>query len=131
VRFEFKNFAFLSEESVLAAEASLCASDQGQFWPYHDMIFANRDMLFDDQEVDSRRVLKQIAWMLDLDTRAFDQCLDSREYRQDVQQILNDGRAQGVDSTPSVYVNGLKVNLPHVWDELGPVIEQELAKAGQ
>jgi protein-disulfide isomerase len=131
VRFEFKNFAFLSDESVLAAEASLCASDQGRFWPYHDMIFANRDVIFDDQEVDSRRVLKQMAWMLDLDTRVFDQCLDSREHRQDVQQILNDGRAQGVDSTPSVYVNGLKVNLPHVWDELGPVIEQELAKVGQ
>ena len=131
MRFEFKNFAFLSEESVLAAEASLCASDQGQFWPYHDMIFANRDMLFDDQEVDSRRVLKQMAWMLDLDTRVFDQCLDSGKHRQDIQQMLNDGRAQGVDSTPSVYVNGLKVDMPHVWDELGPVIERELAKVGQ
>ena len=131
MRFEFKNFAFLSDESVLAAEASLCASDQGQFWPYHDMIFANRDMLFDDQEVDSRRVLKQMAWMLDLDTRVFDQCLDSGKHRQDIQQMLNDGRAQGVDSTPSVYVNGLKVDLPHVWDELGPVIERELAKVGQ
>ena len=42
VRFEYKHVALLGAESILAAEASECANEQGQFWPYHDIIFANQ-----------------------------------------------------------------------------------------
>ena len=39
VSFEFVPVAALGDESMLAAQASLCAEDQSQFWPYHDKLF--------------------------------------------------------------------------------------------
>ena len=35
----FRNFQFLSQESVDAAEAAECAKDQGKFWEFHDAIY--------------------------------------------------------------------------------------------
>lgn len=129
MRFEFKNFPFLSEASALAAEAALCASDQGQFWPYHDMTFANQGTLF-AEDANSRRGFKQIAEELGLDTKAFNRCFNGREHRQDVQREIAAGRALGVDSTPTVFVNGVDLGFPQSFAEVQQVIEEELAKAG-
>ena len=38
----FKHSAFLGQESIWAAQAAECAADQGQFWPYHDLLFAKQ-----------------------------------------------------------------------------------------
>jgi len=130
VRLEFKNFAFISQASKLAAEAALCAGDQGQFWPYHDMLFANQGPLF-EEGADSRRGFKQIAATLGLDTKAFNRCLSRREHRQAVQQLLDEGRAQGVNSTPTVIVNGVNLGYPRSFEDVQRVIEEELAKVGQ
>ena len=130
MRFEYKNFAFISETSTLAAEAALCAADQGQFWPYHDMVFANQGLLF-DQDTNSRRALKQIAETLSLDTKAFNKCFNSREHRQDLQREVSEGRAKGISSTPTILVNDIDLGYPRTFEEVLQVIEQELAKASQ
>jgi protein-disulfide isomerase len=128
VRYEYKNFAFISEATILAAEAALCAADQGQFWPYHDTIFANQGTIF-DQDTNSRRALKQIAKTLGLDTQAFNQCFNGGEHRQDVQRETSDGNAKGIDSTPTVFVNDVNLGYPTAFKDIQQVIEEELAKA--
>ncbi|MEW6569399.1 MAG: thioredoxin domain-containing protein [Chloroflexota bacterium] len=40
-RLAFRHFAFIGPESLRAAEASMCADEQGRFWDYHDLLFAN------------------------------------------------------------------------------------------
>jgi len=130
VRFEYKNFIVLGESSTLAAEASLCARDQGQFWPYHDTLFANQELLT-KPNTNSRRALKQIAEMLELDSKAFNSCLNGRDYRQNVQREITDGRAKGVESTPTIFVNGINLGYPTSFETVQQVIEQELAKAIQ
>ena len=121
VRLEFKQFAFLSQESVWAAEASLCANAQGQFWPYHDMLFANPGQ-------HSQSNLKRYAKELGLDTVAFDNCLDSGEYSQEVQDQLAEGEARGVSSTPTLYINDIELVGARTFEVLEEIIEQELAK---
>jgi len=37
--FLWRDFAFLGEESIRAAEAARCAGEQGKFWEYHDYLF--------------------------------------------------------------------------------------------
>lgn len=104
VRFVFRHLAFIGNESTWAAEASECANEQGHFWEYHDK-------LFDEQGEEnggafSKDNLKRFAADLELDTEQFDQCLDSREYRSQVQDEVNEARRRGIRSTPSVLVNG-------------------------
>lgn len=43
VLFVYRDFAFLGQESLKAAEATLCANEQGKFWEYHDYLFTHQD----------------------------------------------------------------------------------------
>lgn len=124
VRFEYKHFAFLGAESILAAEASECAAEQGQFWAYHDTLFANQRG--QNQGAYSRDALKEMAAALGLDTAAFNSCLDSGRYRSLVQQQTAEAQRRGVTSTPTTYVNGQSVSGAVSYDELRGIVTAAL-----
>ena len=76
----FRDFPLrqIHPEAQKAAEAAQCANDQGQFWPYHDRLFATTEL--------GTEHLKQYAVEMGLDAEGFNTCLDSG-YRQRVQGI--------------------------------------------
>jgi len=82
-----------------AAEASEAAREQGKFWEYTALLFANQKAL----EVAK---LKEYASEVGLDRRKFDAALDSGRFSDKVKRDLADGEKIGVDSTPSVFING-------------------------
>ena len=82
-----------------AAEASLCANEGGKFWEYHDKLFANQKAL---GEKDLQKYAKQV----ELDTKAFDACLESGKYAEQVTTDMAAGSALGVTGTPGFFVNG-------------------------
>ena len=104
VRLEYRDLAFLGDESTRAAEAAACALDQGAFWPYHDTLFLNQEGENQGAFTDDR--LRQTAATLDLDQATFDDCLDDGTHRDDIAQMTEEARQQGITSTPSVVVNG-------------------------
>ncbi|CAG0982784.1 Disulfide bond formation protein D [Anaerolineales bacterium] len=104
VRFVFRQFAFLGDESQWAAEASECANEQGRFWDYYDKLYVEQNG--ENVGVFSKDNLKQFAVDLELDATGFDQCLDSGRYAEKVKQETLEGQQSGVRGTPSVFVNG-------------------------
>src|SRR5258708_13677974 len=42
LKFVFRNFAFLGQESIWAAEGAEGAGEQGKFWNYHDYLYEHR-----------------------------------------------------------------------------------------
>ncbi len=103
VRFIYRSFGlFIGQESRDAAEASYCAGDQGKFWEYHDIVFANHT----GENVGNftRRRLEAFAEALNLDMNAFRDCLNTGKYAQRVTQDGVDGRAAGVRATPSFVI---------------------------
>jgi protein-disulfide isomerase len=82
-----------------AAEASEAAREQGKYWEYASLLFSNQKAL----EVDK---LKEYASRLGLDRTKFDAALDSGRFAGKVKRDLADGDKIGVDSTPSVFING-------------------------
>lgn len=97
----FRNFPLTSihANAEKAAEASLCANDQGKFWQYHDLLFKNQDQL-------TVTNLKAYASSLGLDTTKFNTCLDSGTKAATIQQDVADATAGGVSGTPTFFVNG-------------------------
>ncbi len=94
-------------ESVRAAAAVQCANDQGKFWEYHDILYAN--WAGENEGAFSDANLKRFAAAIDLDTAAFNSCLDSDKYDSKVRSDTNDAKAAGARSTPTIFVNGTKV----------------------
>ena len=127
MRFEYKHFAFLGAESEQAAEAAECAREQGQFWPYHDTLFANQRG--ENQGAFREDALKAFAAALGLDEAAFDQCLESGRYEDEVRSETAAGQQRGVRSTPTLFINGEKVEGAVPFAQLQPRIEAILAAA--
>jgi protein-disulfide isomerase/uncharacterized membrane protein len=89
----------LHREACLAAVASECAAEQGRFWQYQNVLFNNQKQL-------GRQSLIAYATRLGLDAARFAACLDSPEPRARVQNDVTEAAALGVDSTPTVFING-------------------------
>ncbi|MFN8590977.1 MAG: DsbA family protein [Thermomicrobiales bacterium] len=123
VRFEFRDYAFRGPDALLAAQAAACANDQGAFWSFHDTLFANQRA----PEGFSNARLKQIAESLKLDMPAFNSCLDSGAKKAEVEKEISEGQAQGVDSTPTLFVNGVEAPWSP-WEELKKTIDAALAE---
>lgn len=104
VKIAWRDFAFLGPESFWSAEAARCASDQGQFWQYHDLLFNRQSG--ENHGAFSKENLKKFAGELGLKQQEFDFCLDSGKYTQAVKDDTDYGRTVGVDSTPYVFVSG-------------------------
>jgi protein-disulfide isomerase len=108
-RFVFRHMAFLGPESILAAEAAECAGDQGRFWDYHDTLYASQNG--ENHGTFSTAHLKQFATTIALDQGAFNRCLDTHKYLSRVQLETQAGVKLGVNSTPTLLINGQRVGL--------------------
>jgi protein-disulfide isomerase len=121
VRIVFRQFPLaMHPNAQKAAEASLCANDQGKFWEMHDLMFAEQRQLTVEN-------LKEKAQRLELDTAAFGQCLDSGKYAAQVQADLEAGMQAGVTGTPAMFINGIPISGAVPYEQLAQVIEAELA----
>lgn len=85
-----------------AAEAAEAAREQGKYWEYVAVLFKNQDAL----QVEK---LKEYATRLGLDRAKFDQSLDSGKFSDKVLRDLSEGSKLGVNSTPTVFINGKRV----------------------
>lgn len=115
ITYEFHVFPFLggedlsapNNESVKAAEAAMCALDQGKFWEYNHMLFERHNG--ENQGTFSTGNLKKFAKDLGLDTDTFNTCLDSGQHHQEVLDQHAAAKAAGVNSTPTFFINGQSI----------------------
>ena len=124
VRYEYRDDAFIGEESKQAAEAAACALDQGAFWPYHDTLFANQGA--ENQGAYSAARLREMARTLGLDQSQFDTCLNDRTHQAEVAAMAAEALKVGVQRTPSFVVNGKLVEWTG-YDDLAAAIDAALA----
>jgi protein-disulfide isomerase len=104
LRIVFRDFAFIGQESRVAAAAARAAGLQGAFWPYHDWLFANQNG--ENRGGYRREVLVEIARRLDLDVARFERDLDDPSTATAVRDETRAGEAVPIDSTPTLVVNG-------------------------
>ena len=104
VKFIYRNFAFLGQESLWAANAARCAGEQDKFWQYHDYLYGNQSG--ENQGAFSKDNLKSFATALGLDKEKFGACLDSEKYTDLIQKETKAGAEAGVQGTPANFING-------------------------
>ncbi len=106
-RFVWKDYAFLGQESLWAAEAARCANDQGKFWQYHDYLYNHQGQ--ENSGAFSKANLKKFAQTLGLNTSQFNSCVDSDKYAAFIQQETQQSSTYGVSGTPATFINGMLV----------------------
>jgi protein-disulfide isomerase len=124
VRLVWKDFPLtqIHPQAFKAAEAAHCAGDQGKFWEYHDLLFANQQALLVDD-------LKKYAKNASLDTARFAACLDTSKYAERVRDGVAAGNRLGVNSTPTMYINGRVVAGAYPYEDLAAIVDEELERA--
>ena len=122
VQVVFKDFPVnRSGISRVVARGAFCADRQQQFWPYHDLAFENQDMLAHSSPT-------AIATQLGLDVEAFKGCLAGTESEQWVARSQREGERLGVGSTPTLFLNGRRLNLRDLDADLRKAVEIALAE---
>jgi protein-disulfide isomerase len=122
IRFVYRHLPLTSihPEAFPAAEASMCANEQNAFWPFHDKIFENQDKL-------GSGLYLQIASDLNLNTSAFEDCVNTNKYKDQVQADSDFALGLGVQSTPTFFINGLALVGAQPLTAFTQIIDKELA----
>ena len=124
LRIVWKDFPLtqIHPQAAKAGEAAHCAGDQNKYWELHDVLFnKQQELQLDD--------LKRHALELGLDTASFNQCLDSSKYGARVREGMTEGSALGVNSTPTIFINGRRLSGAQPYEVFAAVIDEELARA--
>ncbi len=125
VRFVFKHSPLdFHKRARLAAEASLAARAQGKFWEMHDKLFENQKAL-------ERPDLERYAQELGLDLVAFKRDLDEGTHRAEIDADLRLAGKINARGTPNLYINGRQLTGAKSFDEIKPIIDEELQKVAK
>ena len=122
VRLIYQHFPLPQHKAArLAAEAVEATGVQGKFWEMHDLLFVNQKELSEEK-------IRELAGQIEgLDVEKFNQEFDDRVYKNKVLADLSQGNQLGIDSTPTIFINGVLYKGPRSFENMKQVIEANIA----
>jgi protein-disulfide isomerase len=128
-RFVFYDFPIPSihPHAFLAARAGRCANEQGRFWEFHDITFGKQSRW--SRASDPTEMFIEFAEQAGADRQKFEACLRSDRYAREVTESMQFGQSQGVEGTPTVFVNGKRLQDIGDFKELERIVEAESGSA--
>jgi protein-disulfide isomerase len=120
VRVVFRQFPLsFHDKAHVAAEAAMFAHSKGKFWEYHDKLFANQNSL-------DRANLEKFAGEVGLKVDELKKALDDKTFAAQVDADMKLGTEVGVQGTPSMFLNGKKVQNATDADAIGKMIDEAI-----
>jgi protein-disulfide isomerase/uncharacterized protein YkuJ len=122
IRFVVRDFPLttIHENAFRAAMAANAANVQGKFFEYAELLYQNQDKL-------DAASLKKYAGEVKLNQKQFEADLESEKLAAEVHKDMADGKNYGINGTPTVFVNGVKIRRMSV-ENLKYAIEKALKK---
>ena len=123
IRLVIKNYPYKYRDySRIAAEASLCAMDQGKYWEMHDVLLSKSPRL-------DRNSLIKYAQEIGLDVKTFTDSLDKMKHSAMIERDEKLAIYLDLYNTPTFFINGRKVIGNRPYDYLRNIVEEELKDA--
>jgi protein-disulfide isomerase len=123
IRLVIKNYPYIYRDySHLAAEASLAARDQGKYWGMHDLLLKRSPKL-------DRTSLIACAKELGLDTKKFAESIDGKKHAAEIEQDKKLAVDMDLYSTPTFFINGIKVVGDRPFEYFEKILDEELKTA--
>ena len=98
----FKDYTIIGQDSLRAAHAAHCASEQGKFWEYHDTLYNNWGGE-NNGWAGSENILR-FAEEVGLNMNEFVECNVDKRYEQQIAASNTDAQKLGITGTPAFYV---------------------------
>lgn len=134
VQGHFVNFQIIqgSFDAALAAE---CAYDQSEkhFWEYKTIVYRSQGNESSNWATPERLAQLAREFVPDLNAEALKACITEKRFADRVQQDKDMGITAGVQGTPSVFINGKKLevsarNYDEYYEQVKAAIDAELEK---
>lgn len=127
LNFVYRNFPLSQHQNArLSAQAALAAGKQNKFWEMHDMLFTNQAKW--SEQGSARDIFVGYAQSLGLNTDTFKKDLDAKDIADTIDRDLADGTTLGIDSTPTFYLDGVKLNNPAGLADFKSLIDAAIKK---
>jgi len=107
IRLVFRHFPLTTvhPHAFLAAEAAEAAGAQDEFWAMHDVLFTHQQQLAYEH-------LRWYAEQIGLDVMRFEQEMKAHLYQSEVKQDFRRGVEDGVNGTPTIFINRRRYDGP-------------------
>jgi protein-disulfide isomerase len=105
-RLVYRHLLQLGDGSRVLAEANECAGEQGRFWEMRELLYREQDRVFAARDFGS---VQPLAAQLGLDETAMQQCMDSGQFRAQVEADNAAAGREGVTSRPVMDINGQRL----------------------
>jgi protein-disulfide isomerase len=127
VRVYFNDFPLTSIHpwAMKAAITGRCVYHEGQtaFWDYHDWIYANQDQIT-LENLDGK--VQEFAKAKNLNGDKIKACTEDKAAAAEVDRTVSMGRNLSVAATPTLYVNGRKLEGALEWGVLSQLLQIEI-----
>ncbi len=107
VRYVLREFP-LARIAFAAAALARCSGEK-KYFPFVEMLFRQQDSWSRGPGSPAPRLFK-MAKQAGFDEKFFNDCMRDKDVSDRIQKVMDTGRDYGVNSTPTLFVNGLKVN---------------------
>ncbi|MBT4209534.1 MAG: thioredoxin domain-containing protein [Candidatus Komeilibacteria bacterium] len=127
VQVVFRHYPLSSHpQAELAARAAEAAGQQDAFWQMHDKLFVHQNTW--SNQSDAKDIFIGYAEELSLDIARFKSDIDNNDIKDAVKDDKRSGNQALVEGTPTLFLNGQKINNPRSYDKLRQAINDELSK---
>ena len=103
----YRHFIVVGQESLIAAMGAECAAEQDSFWAFHDTLFENWSG--ENEGAFAYSKLQGYSHDLGMNAAEFTDCMENGRGFNRVRAHHEDAMSRGIDSTPTVLINGERV----------------------
>jgi protein-disulfide isomerase len=129
VRFVYYDFPLaMHPYSFLASRAARCANEQGKFWEYSDVLYGRQPRWSIERSAPVASFI-EYAGEIGLDRPAFEACLKSDRYADEVTRNLRLGESLHVQGTPTLFINGKQLSGIPDFAQLEKIVRDEAGSA--
>lgn len=122
VRLIYRHLLQIGEGSLLAAEASECAGDQGKFWEMREAIYRNQDALYVTGDVAA--ALTYLAQQVGVSVEEYGACMQAETHRFRIESDFRVAQEAGIRSRPVFEVNGQRIIGARPFEDFQRLIEE-------
>lgn len=129
ITFQFINFPLdsIHQNARAAHRAAEAAAKQNKFWEMHDKLYENQQAW--ESISDPKTIFEDYATQLSLNLEQFKTDVASSETNSIINADISQGKDKGVSSTPTFYINGVKIeSTPRDVESFYKLIDEAIAK---